>query len=170
MDLRVSHNEGIWRAQFGELRWRCAVGRGGAKLDKREGDGATPIGRWPLRRVLFRPDRLAAPHCALPVEPLKPEDGWCDDPADAHYNEPVSLPYTASHERMWREDSLYDIVVVLGHNDDPPQAGAGSAIFLHLASADYGPTEGCVALAQDDLLTYLRLADATSGIEVTAES
>lgn len=167
MDLLVGHGDGLWRARCGALSWRCAVGRGGARRDKREGDGATPVGRWPLRRVLYRPDRLEAPACALPVDPLKPDDGWCDAPDDPRYNRPVTLPYPARHERLWREDALYDIVVVLGHNDDPPRAAAGSAVFLHLATPDYGPTEGCVALAREDLLTYLRLAEPTSAIEVT---
>jgi len=169
MDLQVLHSDGLWRARCGALSWRCAVGRSGVTLNKREGDGATPVGRWPLRRVLFRPDRLEAPPCNLPVDALSPDDGWCDAPTDPRYNEPVTLPYPASHERMWREDALYDIVVVLGHNDDPPQSGAGSAIFLHLATPDYGPTEGCVALARDDLLTYLRLAVAGSAVEVAAD-
>ena len=162
MDIIVSGSDGAWQATFGAARWRCAVGRGGIRADKREGDGATPIGCWPLRRVLFRRDRLTAPHSALPVAALAEDDGWCDAPADPRYNRPVKLPYAASHERLWRDDAIYDVIVVLGHNDDPPRPGAGSAIFLHLARDDYGPTEGCVALARDDLLTLLR--------QVTAES
>lgn len=144
----------------GRLSWpggtvRCALGRSGVRADKREGDGATPAGTWPLRRVLFRPDRLPAPATRLAVAPLRPDDGWCDDPAHPAYNTQVVLPFGASHERLWREDGLYDIVVVLGHNDDPPVAGKGSAIFMHVARDDYGATEGCVALALGDLLALL---------------
>lgn len=140
-----------WR----DRRFRCALGKGGVRTDKREGDGATPAGCFMLRRVLYRPDRMTAPQTILPHAPLSPDDGWCDDPAHADYNRPVRLPHPARHERLWREDGLYDVVVVLGHNDDPPRPGAGSAIFLHVAKEGYAPTEGCIALALPDLLTVL---------------
>ncbi len=140
-------------------RWPCALGRGGLKIDKREGDGATPVGAWALRRVLYRADRLLAPPpTALPVAAIGPRDGWCDDPADAAYNLAVALPYPASHERLWRDDRVYDVIVVLGHNDTPPAPGLGSAVFLHVARPGYLPTEGCVALALPDLLALLAQA------------
>ena len=142
-------------------RWtRCALGPGGvtAAGAKREGDGKTPLGAWPLRRVLYRPDRGAAPKTALPVQALSPDDGWCDAPDDANYNRPVRLPYPASAERLWREDGVYDLIVVLGHNDAPAVPGAGSAIFLHLARPDFSATQGCVALARHDLEALLALA------------
>lgn len=132
-------------------RMRCAIGRGGYALDKREGDGATPIGIWPFRLVYYRPDRGPAPKTGLEVRPLSKNDGWCDAPDDPAYNRPVTLPYPASHEEMWRDDHLYDIVIVLGHNDDPPVPGRGSAIFMHVARDGYEPTEGCVALKRQDL-------------------
>ena len=158
MDLEVFQEAGRWHARWGDRVWPCAVGKGGVIADKREGDGATPAGCWPLREVFYRPDRLAAPRTALPCRSLTSRDGWCDDPGDANYNRLVDLPYAARHETMWREDHLYDIVVTLGHNDDPPVPGLGSAIFLHLAKHDYGPTEGCVALALEDLRAFLREA------------
>ncbi len=143
----------------GVARWRCAIGRGGMKIDKREGDGGTPVGAWPLRRVLYRADRLlAAPPTALPISAIRPADGWCDDTADPAYNRPVPLPCPASHERLWRDDAVYDVIVVLGHNDDPPVPGLGSAVFLHVARPGYLPTEGCVALALPDLLALLARA------------
>lgn len=139
---------------------RCALGWGGLKLaaDKREGDGATPVGSWPLRRVFYRPDRGAAPETGLPVAAIAPDDGWCDAADDPAYNQPVRLPYPASAERMWRDDGLYDIVVVLGHNDDPVVPGAGSAIFLHLAKPDFSTTEGCVAITRADMEALLAQA------------
>jgi len=140
---------------WGDRRIRCALGRSGVTLDKREGDGATPAGRFPVRTVLYRPDRLACPATSLPVCALEATDGWCDDPADPAYNRPVRRPFAAPHERLWRNDGLYDLIGVLGHNDDPPVAGRGSAIFLHVATPDYAPTEGCVALALGDLLAIL---------------
>lgn len=147
---------------------RCALGPAGVVEAgaKREGDGATPLGVWPLLRVLYRPDRVDAPVTALPVSAIAPEDGWCDDPADPNYNRPVRLPYPASCETMWREDELYDVVVILAHNDDPPVPGLGSAIFLHCAKPDYSPTQGCVALAKADLLELLALAKPGDAIEV----
>ncbi len=150
------------------LAVRCALGRGGVKpaAEKREGDGASPAGLWPIRRVLYRPDRGGAPETALPAAPLSETDGWCDAPEDALYNRPVTLPYRASAERMWREDGLYDIVVVLGHNDDPPAPGLGSAIFWHLARADYQPTEGCVAVARADMLAALKIARPGDALEI----
>lgn len=155
------------RLILGGFVFRCALGRGGVRPaeEKREGDGATPAALMPLRRVLYRADRGTAPACRVPVEPIAPEDGWCDDPRDPAYNRPVRLPYPASHERLWREDPLYDIVGVLGWNDDPaPVPYRGSAIFLHLARPDFAPTEGCVALAEGDLRAVLEVG--LLGVEV----
>lgn len=145
---------------------RCALGRGGVveARAKREGDGATPLGTWPLKRVLWRADRLERPATALPIAPLRPDDGWSDDPADPAYNRPVTHPHAFSAERMWREDELYDVVVVLAHNDEPVP-GLGSAIFLHCAKPGWPPTEGCVALARADLLAVL--AQAAPGDALT---
>lgn len=153
-------------AIFGDRVWRCAIGPAGLVADKVEGDGATPIGRFPLRRVLYRPDRLPPPETWFPVSAIAEHDGWCDDPADPQYNRPVRLPYRARHERLWRADGVYDVIAVLGHNDDPPVPGRGSAVFLHIARPDYAPTEGCVALSRDHLLTFLRLARPGAAVRV----
>jgi L,D-peptidoglycan transpeptidase YkuD (ErfK/YbiS/YcfS/YnhG family) len=134
---------------------RAAIGRSGIAVKQREGDGITPLGRFAVRRVLYRADRLSAPRTRLPIAAIAPDDGWCDAPHDASYNRAVKRPYRASSEAMWRDDGLYDLVVVLGFNDDPVVAGKGSAIFLHVARPDFGPTEGCIALAKDDLLELL---------------
>jgi L,D-peptidoglycan transpeptidase YkuD (ErfK/YbiS/YcfS/YnhG family) len=144
----------------GTLTWggrtmRCALGRGGVTTAKREGDGATPAGRFALREVLYRPDRLAPTAVYLPARPLDAADGWCDDAADAAYNRPVRRPFAARHETLWREDGLYDLLAVIGYNDAPPLPGIGSAIFLHVAAPGYAPTEGCVALALPDLSEIL---------------
>ena len=160
MDLLVSQGEEGWTARWGADRHPCAIGRSGvvAGAEKREGDGASPAGAWPMRRLLYRPDRLAPPETGLPVTALAADDGWCDDPRDRAYNQPVQLPYAASHERLWREDEIYDLIVVLGHNDAPVKPGLGSAIFLHCARPDFTPTEGCVALAPETLLQLLATA------------
>ena len=152
MDLVVDPEGWAW---WNGRRLRCALGRGGTSAAKREGDGATPLGRFLLRRVLYRPDREPAPPTRLPVEALDPDAGWCDAPGDPNYNRPIKLPYPKSAESMWRDDHLYDVVAILGFNDHPVVDGAGSAIFLHCARDDYGPTEGCVALKLPDLLSAL---------------
>ena len=152
-DDLVVHPPGIlqWRGR----RFACAIGSGGVRSNKREGDGATPAGRFPLRRVLYRADRMAPPRTALPIAPLSPQDGWCDDPGHPLYNQPLRLPHHASHEELWRGDHVYDLIVILGHNDAPVVPGLGSAVFLHVAQPDCAPTAGCVALAVGDLLAIL---------------
>ena len=147
---------------------RCAIGKGGvvqARL-KREGDGASPQGRWRMKRVFYRPDRMARPETDLPVVPLSERDGWCDDADHPLYNRPVTLPFAPSHEKLWRDDHVYDLIVELGHNDDPVEPGFGSAIFFHLVHEDYRPTEGCVALAQADMLDVLKQVSAESELEI----
>ena len=131
------------------------LGASGTRVDKVEGDKATPTGLLRLRRVLYRADRGPAPACAVPREPLAPDDGWCDDPSHADYNTLVRLPHPARHERLWRKDGLYDLLGVLGWNDDPVVRDRGSAIFLHVAHPDGRPTEGCLALAPDALRLVL---------------
>ncbi len=170
MDLIVSRAEGHWTLRAATRSWRCAIGKGGVRHDKREGDGATPIGCWPLRRLFYRPDRETCPETALPRRALQAGDGWCDDPRAAYYNKLISLPDPASHERLWRDDALYDLLVVLGYNDAPAVAGAGSAIFLHVARDDYGPTEGCVALAKQDLRALLETVGPEDRLCVEGES
>ena len=133
---------------------------------KREGDGASPIGRWPARRVFYRPDKGPPPETGLPTIAIRREDGWSDDVAEPTYNRLAPLPCRGSHERLWRDDGLYDLVVELGYNDEPVVAGMGSAIFLHVARPDYRPTAGCVALALPDLLAVLETLDADPAIEI----
>jgi L,D-peptidoglycan transpeptidase YkuD (ErfK/YbiS/YcfS/YnhG family) len=164
MDLLVDRGGfAVW----GSWRMRCALGRTGISTQKREGDGATPVGAFAMRQLLYRPDREGRPQTALPSTALKPDDGWCDAPADRAYNRPVHLPYPASAEELWRDDHLYDLLVVLGYNDSPVVAGQGSAIFLHLARPDFGPTDGCVALGRDDFLTVIAAAGPASRVIVT---
>jgi L,D-peptidoglycan transpeptidase YkuD (ErfK/YbiS/YcfS/YnhG family) len=156
------------RLTGGGLDAPCVFGRGGIRpaADKREGDGASPAGIWPIRRVLYRPDRGPPPATALPVSAIAPDDGWCDAAEDPNYNRPVKHPYRASAERMWREDGLYDLVVILGHNDDPVIPGAGSAIFLHLVSPERKPTEGCVAVSRADLEALLAIARPGDSLKI----
>lgn len=148
--------------------YTCAIGQSGFMNEKREGDGGTPIGIYYLKRVYFRPDRVSTPKTLLPVQAITPQDGWCDDTDNPAYNQMVTLPFDASHEKMWRDDALYDVVVEISHNDDPPVPGAGSAVFIHVAKPDYTPTEGCVALAKPDLLKIL--VNASIETKITIQS
>lgn len=151
---------------LGALRWRCALGRSGIRAIKREGDGATPLGTWPLRRVVYRADAGPRPLTSLPIRPIAGSDGWCDAPGDPNYNRGVRHPYPASAERMWRADHLYDLVLILGHNDCPRVRGGGSAIFLHVARAGFTPTEGCVALSRRDARLLLARVDRRTVLTV----
>ena len=160
---QIGNSIGIMRFQGRDLR--CALGAGGASPTKQEGDGATPTGMLSLRRVLYRADRCPPPACGvLQREPIAPDDGWCDDPGHIDYNRLVRLPHPGRHENLWREDGLYDLLVPLGHNDEPVQRGRGSAIFLHVAHPDLRPTQGCVALPHADLAWAL--ANGLAAIDI----
>jgi L,D-peptidoglycan transpeptidase YkuD (ErfK/YbiS/YcfS/YnhG family) len=137
--------------QFGPLRLRCALGKGGVSAFKREGDGATPLAGMALLSAYRRPGLRGVPGFALPTRIAGPQSGWCDAPGHGLYNRPVRLPFPASAERMLRDDRLYDGVVVLDWNVRRRARGLGSAIFLHVARPGYAPTEGCVALSRRDL-------------------
>lgn len=145
----------------------CRIGKAGATgaADKREGDAMTPRGTYPIRALLVRPDRNAAPKTALPWRWLAKADGWSDDVRDPAYNQPVRHPHPFSAERLWREDGLYDLIVILGHNDTPPVPGMGSAIFLH-CTAEKPFTEGCVAIAKDTLLSVAEQLSPGDAIEI----
>lgn len=138
------------------VEYECRIGRAGVSANKCEGDLTTPIGRFPMRWCYWRPDKLAeAPKTQLPLLEITPDDGWCDDPQDPLYNQPVVLPFEPSHEKLFRDDDVYDLVIPLGYNDDPAKPGKGSAIFMHLMRSDGVGTEGCVALKREDLLALL---------------
>lgn len=146
----------------------CALGRGGivSADDKLEGDGKSPIGSWPIRRIFYRPDKEEVPISKYPVSAISPEKGWCDAPTDAAYNQLVRYPWRASAEQLWRDDDVYDLIMVIGHNDDPVQANKGSAIFVHVAREAYTPTEGCVAISLDALRKLVTLVDADDRIVI----
>lgn len=158
--------------KWGNQSIACAIGKGGAlpEADKREGDGATPLGTYPLRWVYFRPDRMAPPATGLPIRGLSRRDGWCDDSGHPAYNRAVSLPFDASAEALWRDDGLYDLIVVLGHNDSPARPELGSAIFLHCCKYDEAggmkATLGCVAVPRETLVTILRGCSPQTVIEI----
>ena len=144
--------------QFDGKTYACVIGEGGliSAENKREGDMKTPIGAYGLRGCYFRPDRIPLPpRTHLPLIELSRADGWCDDASHSLYNKPIKLPFFASHERLWREDHAYDLIIPLGYNDAPVVAGKGSAIFLHVMHDNASPTAGCIAMRRNDLLAIL---------------
>jgi L,D-peptidoglycan transpeptidase YkuD (ErfK/YbiS/YcfS/YnhG family) len=158
--LRVRRIRGdAWVLTVGDKAYPCAVGRAGVapRGEKREGDGRTPSGAFAMRGLYYRPDKVQKallPEAWKPLA-LQPDDGWCDDPQDPRYNRPVKLPFAPSHEDLWREDDVYDLLVPLGYNDDPVVPGSGSAIFFHVARPGYEPTAGCVAVTRAHFLEIL---------------
>jgi len=146
--------------QAGGSVFQCALGRSGIRAIKREGDGATPLGRMRLINGHFRRGRLTPLRSRLPLSAIGPDDGWCDAPQDRNYNRPIRLPYPASTERMQRPDRLYDCVIVLDFNIRPRRRGIGSAIFFHIARPGFQPTEGCVAVTMATMRRLLPVLSA----------
>lgn len=152
--------------QCGDRMFSCVLGRSGVRKNKQEGDGATPAGSFKLRKVLYRADRTMQPQTALLTTPIGENDGWCDEPGDPLYNRAVEIPHRANVESLWREDNRYDVVVVIGYNDDPVDPGAGSAIFMHLIQRSAGPTAGCIALDLLDMSEILKFVTPDSFVEI----
>ena len=151
---------GILRA--GTAIFPVALGRSGILANKREGDGGTPRGRFRLKRLWWRADRISRPRTALPVRPIGPADAWSEDPTDRRYNRPVRRGPEEAGDRLRRDDALYDLIIEIDHNDRPRIAGRGSAVFIHVARNGFLPTAGCVALRRNDLLRLLeRLSPQT---------
>lgn len=137
------------RLQIGGASVTCAIGRAGIRHRKREGDGATPAGRFACLQGFFKADCTPRPSARLPLRPIKRDMGWCDDPQAASYNRAIRLPARIGHETLWRDDGLYDLVIVIDYNFSRRAKYRGSAIFLHCARPGFAPTEGCIALAPD---------------------
>lgn len=172
--IPANDNPAVGALTIGGRIFPCALGKNGIVATKTEGDMKTPEGNFPLRTVYYRYDKLSKPiYSQIPMMALLEEDGWCDDPDDQAYNQSVMLPYHASAERLWREDDLYDVIVILGHNDEPVDKGRGSAIFLHVAKELNGEhtfegTEGCIALRKQDLLEILPILSPETTLTVKA--
>lgn len=160
----LDHRRGRLRA--GNLVLPCALGRSGTSRAKREGDGASPVGRFALLQGFYRPDRGPKPRSGLKLRPIQPHDGWSDEPRDRRYNSLVSLPCPTSHEKMWRDDHLYDVVLDIAWNRGPIKPGRGSAIFLHLARPGFTPTEGCVAVDRRMIRRLLERIGPKTRIEI----
>ena len=136
----------------------CTLGKGGVRPEaiKIEGDGATPAGLFYARALYYRPDRISSVNCKISKKPLTQKSGWCDDPECVDYNRPVHLPHASRCETLWRNDHVYDLILMIGYNEKPTIPEKGSAIFFHIARENFAATEGCVALAKDNLLEILK--------------
>jgi L,D-peptidoglycan transpeptidase YkuD (ErfK/YbiS/YcfS/YnhG family) len=167
--IRVTRRSGVrtqgWLAA-GALRVAAALGRSGIRADKREGDGATPRGRFRPLRVWWRSDRGLRPRTLLPVRRIGPGDAWCEDPADRRYNRPIRVTAERAGDCLWRADHLYDVVIELDHNARPRVAGRGSAIFIHVARPGLAPTAGCVALPAPSLRRLLARTGRKTRIKI----
>jgi len=139
----------------GALAIPVALGRGGIKANKREGDGGTPRGNFRLRRLWWRADKHPRPSTSLPAKRIGAEDGWCENPTDRHYNQPIKVPPHSNADRLRRKDHLYDFIIEIDHNTRPRVAGRGSAVFIHAARNLSAPTAGCVALELNSLRRLL---------------
>jgi len=139
----------------GAMALPVALGRGGIKANKREGDGGTPRGRFRPRRLWWRADKHTRPATALPAQRIGADDGWCEDPSDRRYNQPIKVPPKSKADRLTRKDHLYDFIVEIDHNPRPRIAGRGSAVFVHAARQGFAPTAGCVALELNTLRRLL---------------
>ena len=166
MNIFVDTSKRILR--MGDQEYQCTIGKNGVVSEQngREGDGKTPLGIYKLRYGLYRTDRITLPNKILTFWPIREDDGWCDDPTGDAYNQPVRLPYDARAEKLWRDSYVYDVIIVLSHNDNPPIANMGSAVFLHIAKEDYAPTEGCVAISRDDMLALIPKLSAKTWIDI----
>ena len=139
----------------GDKEYRCAIGKRGFARDKEEGDLKTPVGTFALRDLYYRPDRVEMPEVPMSAKRITPVMGWCDAAHREEYNTRIRIPVDYSHEELWRKDNRYDVFLPIGYNDDPPVMNKGSAIFFHIAEADYEGTAGCVAISLSDMLALL---------------
>jgi L,D-peptidoglycan transpeptidase YkuD (ErfK/YbiS/YcfS/YnhG family) len=140
----------------GALAVPAMLGRSGVRANKREGDGATPRGRFRLVRLWWRADRAARPRTLLPVRRIEAAIAWCEDIADRRYNRPFHRSANEPGDRLWRDDHLYDLVIEIDHNTRPRVAGRGSAVFLHLARTNFSATAGCISMTKSAMLRLLR--------------
>ena len=141
---------------YRQYKVKCAVGKRGIGLKKKEGDLITPIGEFRIKYILYRKDRVKKIKSKFKMIIIKKNMGWCDDPASKNYNRIVNLPFSTSYERLFRKENIYDIILVLNYNMNPIKKNKGSAIFIHIAKKNYKKTEGCIAIKKIELLKIIK--------------
>ena len=151
MEIVISKGIG----KIGNFKFKCAIGKNGMTTNKSEGDLKTPKGIFSLRYVMYRNDRIVKPKTCLPIYPIKKNHIWCDNPKSNNYNQICKRKENNETESLWRKDSLYNTIVIIGYNDNPIQNNKGSAIFLHLCTNKYTPTKGCISVSLNDMKRIL---------------
>ena len=138
--------------KYKNVKFRCALGKGGIKKKKEEGDNITPKGTFKLTKIYYRHDKIKNITTSIKKIKIKKDMGWCDDPESKFYNKQIRLPNKFGHEKLYRNDNLYDLILVLNYNTNPIIKNKGSAIFIHVAKNSYKKTKGCIALKREDLI------------------
>ena len=151
---------------FKDYKAKCAIGKRGISKKKVEGDKCTPKGSFKFRYVFYRKDRVTNIKSKQKLVPIKKDFGWCDDVRSKYYNKFVKLPFKFSAEKLYIKKNIYDIVVVIDHNQNPIKKGKGSAIFLHVAKRDYSPTLGCIALSKDKLKILISIINKNTFLKI----
>ena len=152
--------------KYKNFKFRCALGKGGIKKKVKEGDNITPKGIFKIIKIYYRPDKINKIISSIKKIKIKQNMGWCDDPSSSYYNKQVKLPSKYNHERLYRKDNLYDLILVLNYNTNPIIKKKGSAIFLHIAKKKYQPTKGCVALKKQDLMQLTSIIKKNTKIKL----
>tara|TARA_B100001029_G_C15049253_1_gene449480 strand:+ start:482 stop:973 length:492 start_codon:yes stop_codon:yes gene_type:complete len=151
---------------FDNYRLKCSIGKRGITNKKREGDKKTPKGVFKFKKVLYRKDRISGLETKLKLIPIKQNMGWCDDINSKFYNKLIRFPSNKSSERLFRKDNIYNIIIVIDFNMSPIIKGKGSAIFIHLATKNYKPTQGCIALNIKDIRLLLKKISKKDKIKI----
>ena len=152
--------------QYKNLKFRCALGKAGIKKKEKEGDNVTPKGIFKITSMYYRPDKIKNIITAVKKIKIKKNIGWCDDPNSHFYNQQISLPNKFGHEKLYRNDSLYDLILVLNYNVNPIIKNKGSAIFMHIAKKNYKKTKGCVALKKKHLIELISKIKKNTKIKI----
>ena len=152
--------------QYKNLKFRCALGKAGIKKKEKEGDNVTPKGVFKISSIYYRPDKIKNIITTIKKIKIKKNIGWCDDPNSHFYNQPISLPNKFGHEKLYRNDSLYDLILVLNYNVNPIIKNKGSAIFIHIAKKNYKKTRGCVALKKNHLIELISKIKKNTKIKI----
>ena len=152
--------------EIDDFQFRCCIGKKGLKKNKKEGDKSTPIGKFKLNRIFYRPDRIKKFNCKVKKIKIKKNMGWCDDPVSKKYNRLIKTSNKIKHEKLYRRDNKYDILIELDYNLKKTIPFAGSAIFLHLTK-NYKPTAGCIAINLNDMKILIKILDKNNLIEIS---
>ena len=153
--------------KYNKLKVKCAIGKKGIGYKKKEGDLITPKGLFKIKYILYRKDRVKI-STILKKKKLKKNMGWCDDPKSKHYNKLVKLPFSYNHEKLFKKENIYDIILVLNYNTNPVKKNKGSAIFIHVAKNNFKKTEGCVAIKKLNLIKLIKKINPYTKVKISA--